>query len=76
MLEYEGESGTRVRYKLTLVTGLLECLCFAGAVFGWASLVFVLKTEGYFSDLCVNVTEANGTMSKGENEKYVWCFQA
>lgn len=62
-----GESGIRVRYKLTLVTGLLECLCFGGVVFGWASLVFVLKTDGYFSDLCVNTTEANGTMDKGEN---------
>ncbi|XP_017318602.2 solute carrier family 43 member 3a isoform X1 [Ictalurus punctatus] len=64
MLGCDGESGTRVRHKLTLVTGLLECLCFAGVVFGWASLVFVLKTDGYFSDLCVNVTEANGTSAK------------
>ncbi|KAL6486890.1 hypothetical protein MHYP_G00035160 [Metynnis hypsauchen] len=61
MLGCDGESGTRVRYKLTLVTGLLECLCFAGVVFGWASLVFVLKTDEYFSDLCVTVTEGNGT---------------
>lgn len=71
MLSCDGESRSRVRYKLTLVTGLLECLCFAGVVFGWASLVFVLKTDGYFSDLCVNVTTANGTTDKGENEKHV-----
>ncbi|GAA6096418.1 solute carrier family 43 member 3a isoform X3 [Tachysurus ichikawai] len=64
MLSCDGESRSRVRYKLTLVTGLLECLCFAGVVFGWASLVFVLKTDGYFSDLCVNVTTANGTTDK------------
>ncbi|XP_067104370.1 solute carrier family 43 member 3b isoform X2 [Osmerus mordax] len=56
----EGAAG--VRRWLTLVTGLLECLCFAGAVFGWASLVFVLKTEGYFSYLCVNATGLNGTL--------------
>uniref|UniRef100_A0A671S7F9 Solute carrier family 43 member 3-like n=1 Tax=Sinocyclocheilus anshuiensis TaxID=1608454 RepID=A0A671S7F9_9TELE len=55
MLGCKGSSGTAVRYKLTLATGLLECLCFAGVVFGWASLVFVLKTDGYFSDLCINV---------------------
>ncbi|XP_078061812.1 equilibrative nucleobase transporter 1-like, partial [Mustelus asterias] len=51
----------RVKRSLTLVTGLFECLGFAGAIFGWASLVFVLKKEGYFSDLCVplhNVTVA------------------
>ncbi|XP_053357772.1 solute carrier family 43 member 3a isoform X1 [Clarias gariepinus] len=65
MLRCDRESRTRVRYKLTLATGLLECLCFAGVVFGWASLVFILKTDGYFSDLCVNATEANGTAGKG-----------
>ncbi|XP_037696568.1 solute carrier family 43 member 3 [Choloepus didactylus] len=36
----------------TLLTGLLECLGFAGVVFGWASLVFVFKTENYFKELC------------------------
>ncbi|XP_048052824.1 solute carrier family 43 member 3a isoform X2 [Megalobrama amblycephala] len=62
MLGCKGSSGTGVRYKLTLATGLLECLCFAGVVFGWASLVFVLKTDGYFSDLCINVTDASGEL--------------
>ncbi|CAG5990677.1 unnamed protein product [Menidia menidia] len=50
-----------LRRGLTFVTGLLECLCFAGAVFGWASLVFVLKEEGYFRSLCVNATGVNST---------------
>ncbi|XP_008834364.1 solute carrier family 43 member 3 isoform X2 [Nannospalax galili] len=36
----------------TLLTGLLECLGFAGVLFGWTSLVFVFKTEGYFAELC------------------------
>ncbi|KAM9741239.1 solute carrier family 43 member 3b isoform 1-T7 [Menidia menidia] len=56
-------SGNRLtlRRGLTFVTGLLECLCFAGAVFGWASLVFVLKEEGYFRSLCVNATGVNST---------------
>lgn len=40
----------------TLLTGLLECLGFAGVLFGWASLVFVFKTEHYFEELC----ESNG----------------
>ncbi|XP_045572341.1 solute carrier family 43 member 3 isoform X1 [Salmo salar] len=55
MLGCEG-GGVGLRYRLTLATGLVECLCFAGVVFGWASLVFVLKTDGYFTDLCVNLT--------------------
>uniref|UniRef100_A0A3B3U1E1 Solute carrier family 43 member 3b n=1 Tax=Poecilia latipinna TaxID=48699 RepID=A0A3B3U1E1_9TELE len=50
-----------VRHCLTFVTGLVECLCFAGAVFGWASLAFVLKVDGYFSSLCFNTTGVNDT---------------
>ncbi|GAA6088152.1 solute carrier family 43 member 3b [Tachysurus ichikawai] len=49
-------TGTKVCYWLTLISGLVECLCFAGILFGWASLVFVLKSDGYFSYLCVNST--------------------
>ncbi|KAM4621771.1 solute carrier family 43 member 3b isoform 1-T2 [Polymixia lowei] len=74
MLNCEGNSV--VRRWLTLVTGLVECLCFAGAVFGWASLVFVLKTEGYFSSLCVNVT-VNGTEvldCSGQDEQFSLVF--
>ncbi|XP_074087606.1 equilibrative nucleobase transporter 1 isoform X2 [Macrotis lagotis] len=36
----------------TLLTGLLECIAFSGLIFGWTSLVFVLKSDGYFEDLC------------------------
>ncbi|XP_011947729.1 PREDICTED: LOW QUALITY PROTEIN: solute carrier family 43 member 3 [Cercocebus atys] len=36
----------------TLLTGLLECLGFAGVLFGWPSLVFVFKNEDYFKELC------------------------
>ena len=53
--------GVRVRYWLTLATGLVECLCFAGVIGGWPSLVFILKASGYFSDQCVNATGLNGT---------------
>uniref|UniRef100_H2LF43 Solute carrier family 43 member 3b n=1 Tax=Oryzias latipes TaxID=8090 RepID=H2LF43_ORYLA len=59
----ESDSKFSVKRGLTFITGLVECLCFAGAVFGWASLVFVLKEEGYFSSMCVNTTTVNGTQS-------------
>ncbi|XP_074529428.1 solute carrier family 43 member 3b [Halichoeres trimaculatus] len=62
---------------LTFATGLLECLCFAGAVFGWASIVFVLKSEGYFSSLCVNTTGLNGTQTldcSGQDEQFSLVF--
>lgn len=57
-----------VKRCLTFATGLVECLCFAGAVFGWPSLVFVLKEEGYFSSLCVNNTGGNGTHVLGQSD--------
>lgn len=69
--------GLRVKRCLTLATGLVECLCFAGAVFGWASLVFVLKTEGYFSSLCVNTTGVNATQvldCSGQDEQFSLVF--
>ncbi|XP_020830047.1 equilibrative nucleobase transporter 1 [Phascolarctos cinereus] len=36
----------------TVLTGLLECIAFSGLIFGWTSLVFVLKSDHYFEDLC------------------------
>lgn len=71
------ESSLAVRRYLTFATGLVECLCFAGAVFGWASLVFVLKEEGYFSSLCVNTTGANSTQvldCSGQDEQFSLIF--
>ncbi|KAJ8372243.1 hypothetical protein AAFF_G00293620 [Aldrovandia affinis] len=65
------------RRWLTLVSGLVECLCFAGVVFGWASLVFVLKTDGYFSDFCINVTRANSSVytdCSGQDEQFALIF--
>lgn len=54
---------TRLRYKLTLATGILECLCFAGVVFGFASLMFVLKKDGYFSQLCTSGPSTNESLT-------------
>ncbi|XP_072295831.1 equilibrative nucleobase transporter 1-like [Eucyclogobius newberryi] len=68
---------SHVRRWLTFATGLVECLCFAGAVFGWASLVFVLKSEGYFSSLCVNSTTINVTHAldcRGQDEQFSLVF--
>ncbi|XP_022616113.1 solute carrier family 43 member 3 isoform X1 [Seriola dumerili] len=71
------ENTLGVRRLLTFATGLVECLCFAGVVFGWASLVFVLKTEGFFSSLCVNTTEVNATHvldCSGQDEQFSLVF--
>lgn len=58
---------TKLLYTLTLASGMLECLCFSGVIFGYATLVFVLKEEGYFSQLCSSVPDGNSTLnSTGE----------
>ncbi|XP_067916314.1 equilibrative nucleobase transporter 1-like [Heterodontus francisci] len=71
----------RVKRYLTFATGLFECIGFAGVVFGWASLVFVLKIEEYFSDLCVPLHNAsdpgvrNGTVGcKLQDERLALVF--
>ncbi|KAK2815652.1 hypothetical protein Q5P01_026119 [Channa striata] len=70
--------GTKLRYRLTLASGMVECLCFAGAVFGFASLVFVLKEDGYFSEGCVSVpgtnTTQNSTDCSSQDERFSLVF--
>ncbi|XP_027139205.1 solute carrier family 43 member 3 isoform X2 [Larimichthys crocea] len=72
------EVSTRLRYRLTLASGMLECLCFAGVVFGFASLMFVLKEDGYFSYLCATVPGTNGTLTitdcSGQDEQFSLVF--
>ncbi|XP_034544451.1 solute carrier family 43 member 3-like [Notolabrus celidotus] len=65
---------TGLRYRLTLLTGMLECLCFAGLVFGFASLVFVLKADGYFSELCVSSQDTNSTDCSIQDEQFSLIF--
>ncbi|XP_054636069.1 solute carrier family 43 member 3a [Dunckerocampus dactyliophorus] len=69
---------TKVLYVMTLLSGLLECMFFAGIVFGFASLVFVLKEEGYFSQLCSSSPGTNWTDivqdCSGQDEKFALVF--
>ncbi|CAG5117042.1 unnamed protein product [Candidula unifasciata] len=37
---------------LYAVWGFLECLGFGGLIYGWGSLVYILKDEGLYLDLC------------------------
>ncbi|XP_058874869.1 equilibrative nucleobase transporter 1-like isoform X2 [Acipenser ruthenus] len=66
----------RVRRGVTLVSGFMECICFSGVLFGWASLVFVLKSEGYFRERCVNSTDTveNNTDCSSQDEQFSLIF--
>uniref|UniRef100_A0A3B5LI53 Uncharacterized protein n=1 Tax=Xiphophorus couchianus TaxID=32473 RepID=A0A3B5LI53_9TELE len=72
------EVGSKMRYWLTLISGMLECLCFAGVVFGYTSLVFVLKEDQYFSELCSNNTASNSSLvetdCRGQDEQFSLVF--
>ena len=35
-----------------VIWGTVEIVLFAGLIFGWASLVYVFKKDGYFRHLC------------------------
>ncbi|XP_071093116.1 equilibrative nucleobase transporter 1-like [Haliotis cracherodii] len=45
---------------LVVVWGFLEILLFGGVIFGWHSVVYVYKDEGYFADRC-DVNNITGT---------------
>uniref|UniRef100_UPI00398E679B equilibrative nucleobase transporter 1-like n=1 Tax=Pristiophorus japonicus TaxID=55135 RepID=UPI00398E679B len=71
----------KAKRYLTFATGLFECISFTGVIFGWASLVFVLKKEEYFSDLCVPLHNSsdpgarNGTMDcDWQDERFTLIF--
>lgn len=60
------EQGAGLAKRLgTLLSGLLECMCFTGVIFGWASLVYVLKDMRYFEELCVPAANGTGNGTQG-----------
>ncbi|XP_019939554.2 equilibrative nucleobase transporter 1-like [Paralichthys olivaceus] len=60
MLRIQGGE-VKLLHWLTLLSGLVESLFFTGIAYGWASLVFVLKVDGYFAAYCTNVTRDEDT---------------
>ncbi|XP_077388971.1 equilibrative nucleobase transporter 1-like [Festucalex cinctus] len=67
----------KVQDKLAFITGMVESLFFAGIMFGWASLVFLLKSQGFFGSFCVNTTNSNGTQvqdCRGQDEQFSLVF--
>ena len=54
--------GQQVIKFATFICAFLENFLFSGLVFGWSSLVFVLKKEGIFSHLCRGNNQTNSSI--------------
>ncbi|XP_060079462.1 equilibrative nucleobase transporter 1-like [Ylistrum balloti] len=50
-----------------LFTSLLEIFFFGGMQFGWVALVFILKLEGVFKNLCISESPSNTTLVTSED---------
>lgn len=56
-------------FLLSVITGILETLIYGGLVFGWNSISYVLRKEGYFTTLCndtnlVTVSNSSQTLNQ------------
>ncbi|XP_072095928.1 equilibrative nucleobase transporter 1-like [Mobula birostris] len=61
-----GLLGRKAKWRLTFATGFVECLGFSGVIAGWPSLVYVLKEDQYFAELCE--TARNSSPSSAPND--------
>ena len=52
---------SKLQNVLSVITGVIELVFFSGLIFGWSSITYVLKEEGYFGYLCSSVNETNLT---------------
>ena len=57
------------RYYVTFALAAFEMIFFAGIIYGWASLVYIFKEEGYFGYLC----PVNETVSMQDQDADVIC---
>ncbi|XP_074642918.1 equilibrative nucleobase transporter 1-like [Tubulanus polymorphus] len=57
----------RMKNIFAFLFGWVECLIFAGSIFGWVPLVFVLKQDGVYSHLC-NIGLKNGSDTASDSE--------
>lgn len=66
-----------IGWKKWFVTGwaFVECFLFGGLMFGWGSVVFMLKNEGVYADLCPRDESFNATneTTKLDNDDEVVC---
>jgi len=47
---------SKVKLCLLVFVSLLEISLFGGIQLGWSSILYILKAEGFYQDLCSNTT--------------------
>ena len=52
-----------LRQTVTLLVCFTECVMFGGTMYGWPSLVYVLKHDGVYHHLCPLESPSNNTLS-------------
>ena len=52
-------------YLASLITGVVELVFFTGLIFGWSSINYVLKKEGYFIYLCESQANSSYASNTG-----------
>ena len=66
-----GKTGRLSRF-VTFILGVIELSFYGGLIYGWATLVFVLKEDGYYSGLCNNETAIETTE---DNDDLLTCSE-
>ncbi|XP_053372637.1 large neutral amino acids transporter small subunit 4-like [Mercenaria mercenaria] len=52
--------------RLCTIWCFIEILFYAGQLFGWSSLLYVLKQEGFYNELCIYTSTENITIDKAD----------
>mgnify|MGYP006944960963 CR=1 FL=1 len=65
---YNSHNRGKTMRRVSLFTAVIEQYLFSGLILGWASLVYIMKEEHFYSDLCQNdissrIKVLNGTCS-------------
>ena len=71
----------RLSNKISYLLGCVECFLFAGSVFGWAFLEFIMKDEGVFMNLCEGneshtSDQCDTTVNENNKTELVFCNEA
>ena len=62
---------TRCTHLFVVIWGSVEIALFAGQIFGWASLVYVLKEQGYFGESCLPTTSTSQVGAHSNDTSFV-----